>query len=245
MGQDKRRKTGKQIGIDIWVLEMLLENVRPLLIVWLPITTRQPNASTSNISEATETLEKAPSESSWLDTGVNFVLNRIKEPDKLVGAIPVPFYFYERLSNSKINSDETAGFLLDSVSESISLSYPETPTTGIVGEEKAKVVTVRNTIDVAFRVKLGSTIVSTLKFLLKSALTDYKTARNIRFGFFWRDWVLSVCKIVDYNEAPITGTDLTMLKIKFETFQPNAGSETSQAATVSSINPSAVTYSRP
>jgi len=189
---------------------MLLENVKPLLIVWLPVTA-------VNLSEGLD-LSGVKIGDSNLQDAVDFVIKRTKENDVLVGQIPIPFYFYERLSSEKDASDEAMGFLLDSVTENIDISYPESPTSDTTNEQKASVVTVRNTINVSFRVKLNSTIVSVLRFLLKRVLTNKETVKNIRFSFFWNEYVLSYCKMINYDEEPITGTDLTLLKMKLETF---------------------------
>ena len=203
---------------------MILENVKPLLIVWLPITdplstflTKQPSLNLSSLGP------------SWLNEAVGYIQRKTTADKGVIGYIPIPFYFYERLLGIESNSDEAAGFLLDDVSENIAVSYPETPTASTPGSTKATVLTIRNTIELSFRVKLGSTIVSILRFLLKRVMTDYETAKNIRFSFYWREYALSACKLCDYNETPATGTDLTILRMKLETFkpgEPGAGAQT-------------------
>lgn len=198
---------------------MLVENAKPLLIVWLPMTAFGLSSETiSKINGKLYRSESMKIGDSWLDDTLDFVLSRTVENERVLGHIPIPFYFYERLSNEKDAGADTTGFLLDSVSEHINISYPESPTADTPGSTKASVLTVRNTIDVNFRVKLDSTIVSVLRFLLKRVLTNKNTAKNIRFSFFWNEYVLSYCKMVDYDEEPITGSDLTLLKLKLDTF---------------------------
>lgn len=174
---------------------------------------------------------------------VNFITRRTRENENLVGSVPIPFYFYERTSSAKDASDEAMGFMLDTIEENIDISYPETPTANTPGSTKATVLTIRNTIDIAFRVKMNSTIVSVLRALLKRALTDYDTAKNIRFSFFWNEYVLSNCKMVDYNEAAVTGTDLTVLKLKLETFQP--GNETATDTAGTTLDLPEVSFTKP
>lgn len=198
---------------------MLLENVKPLMIVWLPITV-------STEKPATE----LPIGSSWLDYAVDFVTLKTVENSTYIGSIPIPFYFYERLSNAKDASDDATGFLLDSVEENIDLSYPETPTANTMGNTKATILTIRNTLEISFRVKMNSSIVSVLRALLKRVLTNYETAKNIKFSFFWNEYLLLDAKLIDYNEAAVTGTDLIALKIKLENFQP--GEETKTQTTM-------------
>ena len=200
---------------------MILENVKPLLIVWLPVT------SPDDISRLDFSTDLG---NSFMNDAVDFVTRRTKENRYLITSIPIPFYFYERLSNDKDSSDDVTGFMLDSVEENIDLSYPETPTANTLGNTKAAILTIRNTIDVSFRVKMNSTIVSVLRLLMKRVLTDYDTAKYIKFSFYWNEYALSDCKIIDYNEAAVTGTDLTVLKIKLESFQPGEENSTDQAS---------------
>lgn len=177
---------------------MLVDNAKPLLIVWLPVTTKALLDETPLAPLVIRTLPK--------------------ENESLIGQIPVPFYFYERLSNAKDASEDMMGFLLDSVTENIDISYPESPTANTNGNTKATVVTVRNTIQANFRVKMNTTIVSVLRFLLKRVMTNKNIATKIRFGFFWKEYVITYAKLVNYDEEPITGSDMTLLKLKLETF---------------------------
>lgn len=224
---------------------MLIENAKPLLIVWLPVNT--PKIISGAVSLLKDLgLKDASLErgSSFINDTVDFVVSRTQENDKVLTHIPIPFYFYERTSNAKDASDDATGFLLDSVSENIDISYPETPTADTPGSTKATVLTVRNTINCNFRVKMNSTIVSVLRFLLKKVLTDKDLARNVRFAFFWNEYVLSYCKMVNYDEEPITGTDLTLLKMKLETFQYDSDEGVQQVAEIKPLS-GLVSYFRP
>lgn len=203
---------------------MLVGNARPLLIVWLPVNAPKLITDISSLLKGRGT--------SFIGDAVDFVVFRTQENDRTLTQIPIPFYFYERTSNSKDASDDAMGFLLDSVSENIDISYPETPTAETNGSTKSAVLTVRNTINCNFRVKMNSTIVSVLRFLLKKVLTDKEMARDVRFSFFWNEYVLSYCKMVNYDEEPITGTDLTLLKMKLETFQYDSDDPASSVAKV-------------
>lgn len=151
------------------------------------------------------------------------------------GYVPIPFYFYERLSNAKDATDESVGFLLDNVTENIDLTYPESSTTGIQGSEKPPVVTIRNTIEVSFRVKTGSTLISVFRMLLKRGLTSYDMAKYIRFSFYWREYVITTAKLVDYNEEPLTGTDMVLLRLKLETFQESEAATQVEASKIEGV----------
>ena len=49
--------------------------------------------------------------------------------------------------------------------------------------------------------------------------------------------------MVDYNEAPVTGTDLTVLKLKLETFQP--GNETATDTAGTTLDLPEVSFTKP
>ena len=207
--------------------------MKPLMIIWAPV-------SYLSFGELTNlgSFDLSIAGSSFLNDAVDFVARRTKSNNYLITRIPIPFYFYERLWSDKKDNDNAAGFLLDSVSESIDLEYPETPSTDVKNTDNS-VVRVRNTVEIAFRVKMNSTLVSVFRFLLKRMMTDIETAINLRFSFYWNEYVLSTAKCLDYNEAPIPGTNLTLIKMKLETFKERSIVDPT-SATSSSL--SQVTY---
>lgn len=196
---------------------MILENVKPLMIVWLPVEASLGfdfGLTTTRIGEGM-----------W-DKTVDFVLRRTSGDRKLkVAEIPIPFYFYENIGSDKKNDENTTGFLLDSCSENIDVSYPDSPTTqsdttatAVANLKVDETFIVKNTLDVSFRVKLGSTPVSIFRALMKRVLTNPEIIKNLRFSWFWREYVMGYAKCVDYNEEPISGTDLVMIRIKFQSY---------------------------
>ncbi len=209
---------------------MLLDEVKPLLIIWLPLKTEW-------LSFLTDKNLLSPSEqgSTWR-AATDFVVRRsVQNQDSslIVARIPIPFYFYERLSSNKDDGDLATGFLFDSVSESIDMDYPDVPTVieGINGEQQPKqMARVKNTIECSFKVKMGSTIVSVLRYLLKRVLTDVSVAKDLRVSFYWREYAISHARVTDYNEAPVGNTNLTMIKLKMATYRTDAVTETEGGA---------------
>lgn len=199
---------------------MILQNVKPLMIIWLPVGAAY---GTTELVEIAGNLNNAIGDS-FKNDAVDYVLRRTVNEKVTFARIPIPFYFYENLFESKSNAANQTGFILDSCVENIDLSYADTPTTqsSSVGEAVGSALnanntfTVKNTLEVSFRVKNGSTIVSVLRALMKRVLTDPLTARDIRFSWYWREYIMSESKCIDYNEAPVTGTDLTLIKIKLQ-----------------------------
>lgn len=202
---------------------MLLGDAKPIMILWMPIF--NPLASLFNsVDKLTQMFGYSVAGVSWMGDSVNWVDKRIRENTKSITKIPIPFYFYERLGNDKENSDFATGFLLDSVTEAIALTFPDAASSAAkIKDPTATTLNIRNTIDVTFRVKMGSTIVSVLRLLFKRALTDYQIANELLVDFIWNEYVITNARIIDYNEDPQTGTDLTMIKIRLETVQEEQG----------------------
>lgn len=198
---------------------MLIGNAKPLMIIWLPVK------GIGNLFGADWTsLGSLNLGSSWLNEAVDFVTRRNKENNYTWSHVPIPFYFYERLSEGKDDSPNMEGFLLDSVTENIDIEYPDTPSTSTkeFHNEDNNIIKMRNTIEASFRVKMDSTIVSVMRMLMKRVLTNMDFATDVRFSFFWNEYIMSRGKCLDYNEAPISGTNLTLLKFKWETYQEAA-----------------------
>lgn len=196
---------------------MILENVKPLLII---------NYPTKNLLFGSETIGGIvnfvkESTSGWVTDWV------VRRTSNTQGSgtirVPIPFYFYERLADVKSNEDLFTGFLLDSCVENIDLAYPDTPTTQIVTDSGTNQPTlalndalmIKNTIEVGFRVKNNSTLVSIFRAMMKRLVTDTEVAKNTRFSWYWRTFILTDAKLLDYNEAPVGNTDLTLIKMKF------------------------------
>lgn len=190
------------------------------MIIWLPVGV---DYGTTELAEIAGNLISKVGYS-FKNDAVDYVLRRTVNEKITFTRIPIPFYFYENLVEDKSNNANQTGFILDSCTENIDLSYADTPTTqsSSVGEAVGSALnanntfTVKNTLEVSFRVKNGSTIVSVLRALMKRVLTDPSTARDIRFSWYWREYIMTNSKCIDYNEAPITGTDLTLIKIKLQ-----------------------------
>lgn len=199
---------------------MLLDEVKPLLIIWIPVKT-----NFLSFLQDTNLLSAGEQGSTWKGA-TDFVLRRtVQGQDSnalIVSRIPIPFYFYERLTSNKDDSDLSTGFLFDSISESIDMDYPDVPT--VVEElnqeaQPKQMVRVKNTVEASFKVKNGSTIVSVLRFLLKRMLTDADMAKDLRVSFYWKEYAISHARIMDYNEAPVGNTNLTLLKLKMATYR--------------------------
>lgn len=210
---------------------MLLDEAKPLLILWLPIKVSWLSwLSDENL------LSPAEQGSTWRDA-LDFVIRRSvqNQDSSLIAArIPIPFYFYERLTTNKDDSDLATGFLFDSVTESIDMDYPDVPTVieDINSELQPKqMARVKNTIEASFKVKTGSTLVSVLRFLLKRVLTDVSVAKDLRVSFYWREYVISHARILDYNEAPVSNTDLVLIKLKMATYRSEESNTTTGQAT--------------
>ena len=210
---------------------MLLDEVKPLLILWLPI-----KATWLSALQDTNFLSPAEQGSTWR-SAIDFVVRRSvqnQDSNLIVARIPIPFYFYERLTTNKDDTDLSTGFLFDNISESIDMEYPDVPTVieGIQDEMQPKqMARVKNTIEASFKVKTGSTIVSVLRFLLKRVLTDVSTAKDLRVSFYWREYAISHARILDYNEAPVGNTDLVLLKLKMATYRTEETNTTQNNAT--------------
>lgn len=193
---------------------MILDNVKPLMIVWLPVGGKMAEIGDWFGKQFTfDTGEK----SSFVDDAVNFVFNRTTNYKQAVTSIPIPFYFYERLAN--VAGDDVTGFLLDSVTENIDITYPDTPTTqsdSVAGALADKTFALKNTIEISFRVKNGSTLVSVFRSLMKRVLTEPDTVRDILFDFYWHEYIMKNARVADYNESPVGTTDMTMIKIKLQ-----------------------------
>lgn len=219
---------------------MLIGNAKPLMIIWLPVK------GIGNLFGANWTsLGSLNLGSSWLNDAVDFVTRRSTENDYAITHVPIPFYFYERLSEGKDDSPNMEGFLLDSVTENIDIEYPDTPSTSTkeFHNEDNNIIKMRNTIEASFRVKMDSTIVSVMRMLMKRVLTNMDFATDVRFSFFWNEYIMSRGKCLDYNEAPISGTNLTLLKFKWETYQ-EAATAVKAAASTSSLVAGGLDYTR-
>lgn len=196
---------------------MILENVKPLLIINYP--TKNLLFGTETIGGIVEWVKERTS--GW---ATDWVIRRTSNTQgQEIIRVPIPFYFYERLADVKSNEDLFTGFLLDSCVENIDLAYPDTPTTQIVTDDKSNQPTlalndafmIKNTIEVGFRVKNNSTLVSIFRAMMKRLVTDTEVAKNTRFSWYWRTFILTDAKLLDYNEAPVGNSDLTLIKMKF------------------------------
>lgn len=199
---------------------MLIENAKPLMIIWLPV-----KALTGLVGSDATNLGKLDLGASWLNDAVDFVTRRNKENSYLITHVPIPFYFYERLADNKDQSPNSDGFMLDSVTENIGIEYPDTPSTSTkeFHNQDNNIIRMRNTIEASFRVKMNSTLVSVMRMLMKRVLTNIDFATDVRFSFFWNEYIMSRGKCLDYNEAPVSGTNLTLLKFKWEHYEEAAG----------------------
>lgn len=210
---------------------MLLDEVKPLLILWLPIKTNWLSAL-----HDTSFLSPAEQGGTWRNI-VDFVVRRSvqnQDSNLIVARIPIPFYFYERLTANKDDTDLSTGFLLDNISESIDMEYPDVPTVieGIQDDMQPKqMARVKNTIEASIKVKTGSTLVSVLRCLLKRVLTDVTTAKDLRVSFYWREYAISHARILDYNEAPVGNTNLVLIKLKMATYRSEETNMTQNDAT--------------
>lgn len=193
---------------------MILDNVKPLMLIKFPV---------QSLAFGTETVEGIVNTvvdyTQW--KAFDWVIRRTENTQGLgVVRIPIPFYFYERMADVKSNEDIFTGFMLDSCTENIDLAYPDSPTTQISqGNDGISLnlndsFMIKNTLEISFRVKNNSTLVTVFRSLMKRMVTNLEIAKEIRFSWYWKSFILTDAKLLDYNEAPIGNTDLTMIKIK-------------------------------
>jgi len=193
---------------------MILEDVKPLMILYMPIVL--PAIGSVNVMDFKQ------QGSSWMGATVDMLVRNTTNDNPVGGYVPIPFYFFERLGNSKDGGDDETGFLLDGVEEDISIERPDAASTTENGvragqaQKPIKTITVINTMDIMFRVKMGSTLITLLRALWKRSITDLDVAKNTRFDFFWQSYIMSGASLTDYNESNITGTDLVQIKIKLK-----------------------------